>query len=439
MESLEIEKIIFKFIFNKGKISINKTIELVLKYCDNMKQDVINNTNIKNIQSSLFEYLYVFNYLYKSIGLLVLTNPSTEINTIDLLLKKYNDKFFENKNIYEKLIILSSKTNNEYSNILNKIIKEFEQKNDENKEIMVIEINKLCNLIKKELEKNYQLPVNEQMKKYLPDKEKSKINLTRQNYNFLQRTVKDPELRNLIEQLYFKKSDSSMIMFTKLVLLRHKYANLSGYKTYYELIKKKSQASSDDVKILINDLISKLEERSRKEIERIHRELNKDNYDNKVNLPDIIYYYEKLKTKNLFIPNNVLKVIIEIFHEYFNIVIEQQDEKLFHNNVSTYVVKNNSVIMGYLYLDLSKRKNKSIVSPTSIHLCQQYVGLNNNIYHTKVFIISGYESLTEKCITYSDIVSLFREFGYAIQLMAYNTNKGIIFKNDFDMMLSQIL
>jgi len=439
MPSLEIEKLIFKFIFNKGKISISKALELALIYCDTMISEIIKSTNQTTILNSLFEYLFVFNYLYKSIGLLVIMNPTTEINSIDQMLKKYNTKFFNNRDVYEKLLKLNPKLIDE-SIVLSKIIKEFEQKYDENKEEMIIEINKLSNLIRKDLDRNQQLTITDKMKPYLPEKVKSKINLTRQNYYFLHRKIKNPELRNSIEETYFQKTEAIMIMFSKLILLRHKYANISGYKTYYNFLKKKSQADSDDIKVLINDLIAKLEDRSRKEIERIHRELKKDGYDKKVNLTDIIYYYEQMKAKNLFKPSDVVKVIIQSFKEYFNIIFEQQENSKWQNiSVQTYVIKNGSVIMGYLYLDLEQRKNKNITSPISVHLCQQYHNLDNQTTHTKVVIVSGYDSLNNKCITYPDVISLFKEFGYSIQLMAYTTTKGISFKNEFDTMLSQIL
>lgn len=442
-KSYNITRYISEYVFNEHKISsLNSIIQKSLEYCDNVKNNIIIEENNKISINYLFDYLYVYNYLYKSIGLMRIMNPTNEVyHNIDNMLEIYHNTFYLNKQIYNKIksfkILLT--TFDELTTI-EKILKQFENNFSQNSYNTQLNISYIE--IKKKLDINYKITTDDNLIKSLKNKQYPELSnkISGRIYYLLQKKIKDPNIRNIIEKTYFKKSEYVMGDFTKIILHRYNYAKSLGFETYFDYNKQKSQEGTDEIKSLINDLINKLENRSRKEVERVHRELKKDGYHKKVDLYDIIYYYDKLKTKNTFCPDIVLKIIIKSFKKYFNINIELTDNniKLWNDSVVTYSVKNDNNLIGYLYLDLEKRTDKFIISPISIHLCQQYLDLNGCNYPTRIALIAGYEN--KKCITYSDIIHLFREFGSAIQMMEYTTIRGVLFQNnEFDSLLPQIM
>jgi hypothetical protein len=90
---------------------------------------------------------------------------------------------------------------------------------------------------------------------------------------------------------------------------------------------------------------------------------------------------------------------------------------VWHPNVDTYIVELCGIEIGYMYLDLIKRKNKNIITPIAILLRDKYKDENNNINLPIVTILSNYTDFQTKSLTYCDIILLFKEFGNTIQLL----------------------
>src|SRR4029079_13395055 len=122
--------------------------------------------------------------------------------------------------------------------------------------------------------------------------------------------IGDPNIRNKIQKKYFEKSFECIELFAKLIVLRQNYAMHNNFLNYFEY--KKNPLSIEYIKDLITNIITKIELRSRKEMEKISRELEKDGHNKKIDLHDIIYYHEKIKNQNKFKPNAVLQIIFEI-------------------------------------------------------------------------------------------------------------------------------
>jgi len=436
MQSIKLEKVMGDYIFNYKDNSLT-VISKILEYCKNIENNVLS----KSTEISLnyfYELMYIIDFMYKSIGLMMVVSTDISVKQMDDKIKKYLDEFFTNKQMKDKLIEINKEIKDDS---LRKIILKFFQKQSNKLKKTKSEIDVLIGNINLRLEENSVLSTFPEMNKYIEDLPK-KILLDRNMYFYLQRKIKNSDIRRQIENTYFQKTDKCIVDFGKLLLYRHKFAEENGCATYFEYVKRDSHEKSETVTHLINDLIVRIEARSRKEIDRIHRELLKDGYSKKVDLYDIIYYYEKLKTSYLFEPSVVINVLFGTIKRFFGISFIKNSSKikLWNKNVETYnVVNDKGICLGVAYFDLIKRDNKVIQSPLCVHLCYQHKNILGEITVPKVVLLSGYTGMNKKCMTYSDAVLLFREVGTLIQTIAHSTREIYQKSDEFAILMSQIM
>ena len=192
----------------------------------------------------------------------------------------------------------------------------------------------------------------------------------------------------------------------------------------------------------MNDLIIKIDNRSKKESKRILRKLTNDGYKKKVDFHDFIYYYEELCSQCLFSFDETIDILFKIVKKYFFITLIKVDnkEKLWNDNIITYQASNgNNELLGYLHFDMGYNENKKVSSPICIHICHQYKDIDDRKYDTQIAIIGNYD-LKDKSISHADIVSLFKEMGNAIQFLLYKTTTGnMSFRDDYYLLTSKIM
>jgi len=420
----KIDKIIMEFVFNKR--NDKSLITMILNYCNKLQKSILKSTDKSSIKL-LFEFVYIINYLYKAAGLLQIISPSKNTTKIDTVISQYYTDFLKNVTMLSHIKkIKLDITNKTDLSLVEKILENMLKKQDVDINRFTSNINNIKQEISNTLNDVQNMNTNE-IKKYIPDVPK-KIILDRQSYFYLQRKIKDPILRTKIEVEYFKKSKKCLNLLEKLIIERHKYAMYMKHNTYFEFIKQKSSGESKDITSLINDLIGKIDTRSRKEMERIRRELSKDGCDKKVDLSDIIFYYEKLKTKHAFSSELVTNVIFDRMKKYFGIQFIKNTEHYDICNYSYNVINSAGEIIGVLYIV----NNLKQTCPISLHLCQQY-----DATPSKMTLLMG----NNKNMTYSDVIYLFREFGTILQTMSCTTLKnGVLFgNNEFDTLFSQIM
>jgi len=258
----KIDRIIMDFVFNKN--NDKSSITMILNYCNKLQKAILKNTDKSSIKL-LFEFVYIINYLYKATGLLQIISPSKNTTKIDTVVSQYYNDFLKNvamlghiKKI--KLVI----TNKNDLSLVDKILENMLKKQDVDVNRFTSNIDNIKREISDTINNVQNMNTNE-IKKYIPDVPK-KIILNRQSYFYLQRKIKDPMLRNKIEVEYFKKSKKCLNLLERLVVERHKYAIYMKHNTYFEFIKQKSSGESKDITSLINDLIVKIDARSRKRI-----------------------------------------------------------------------------------------------------------------------------------------------------------------------------
>lgn len=431
MKSLNVDKYVLKYMFGKDK-KILQFAKFIEDHCKELEKGIL--TQNEEISLKLvYEYLYVVNTVYKNIGLLQLINGETfkELKNANNSIELLQEKFYSNVEIFEKLV--KNKKTPE------KILKKFILKQNPTIDEIQTSIKNLEQKIQSQLLSQNLIPVSKNIKSNISGIP-NVINLSRQTYYYLQRNVYNAREREILEHHYMTHANKSLKDLAKLIIERHKFAVLSGSPTYFNLIKKKT-SNENTIKSDIEDLISKIDLKSRKEIDRIYRNLKTDKFDKKVDTNDIVYYCEKFKTKLEFTPNHVIKCLITLINKYFGIqFIEQSNVATWHENNIVYKVGFGKELFGYCCVDLEKRESKEMKSPICVHLCQQYTNLENKTFPTKIGIIANYTNLNIKCMTLSDVIYLFREFGYAIQMLSYKSSNGIyILNEEFDILMPQIM
>jgi hypothetical protein len=125
-------------------------------------------------------------------------------------------------------------------------------------------------------------------------------------------------------------------------------------------------------------------------------------------------------------PKDVFYVIFNVLDNYFGIKIQKINEKTWRQNVIVYIMidKKSGNLLGRLFLDIMYDENKKIVDPISIKLSDKMQININSKSTAEVVLLTNYQNL--KCMTYNDIVLLFREFGYIMAGICYESRVGVV-------------
>lgn len=434
----------------------------MLNHCKKIIND-FSNMNVNNKLTRLLDHMYIINYYYAMSGLMQLCNSKTSID-VDTMLKSYIKIFYSNNVIYNFLDNIKNNTKLDYSTktFVNKLFNNF------NKQIMLPnaykinkKINSIVDTIRQNMDKDIIVKLSNKtiiddinstmtpsssgssketdLKSSKSDYKKNinSIVLNRLSYTYFQRNIKSSSTRQLLEKIYYEKSYKNLNMFAELIVLRSDYACELGYNNYFQYRKNGNGGDSDDIVNLISDLINKIDDCTKKEITKLHRELTKDGFKKNVDSYDISYYCDKLENKNKFSPNNVINTIFNIIKNLFKISFKKSHkiEKLWNSNVITFnACDDKNQIIGYLYVDINNN-NKNITVPTYVSLNHKY----KNIL-PKIVLLGNYASLQEKIMSYHDVVIMFKEFGHIIQNITCNTSTGCFYNDvEFENMMPKIM
>jgi hypothetical protein len=407
-------------------------IKFIEDHCKELEKGILSQDDTIALKL-LYEYLYIINTVYKNIGLLsLISKENGELVQANNSVELIQENFFANKKVYEKLIKIKK--------VSEKILKKFTLKQNPAIDEILLNIKMLEHKIYSNLLTTNIIPVSKNMKRDIKDLPSS-IELNRQNYYFFQRNIHNAREREIIEHFYISHSNKSLNDLANLIIERNKLAVLSGSPTYFNFIKKKS-LNENTIKSDIEDLIIKIDQKSRKEVDRIYRNLRTDRFDKKVDFNDIVYYCEKFKTHVEFSPSHVVQCLLTILEKYFGIQFIKlpPNPELWSENVIGYKVGVEKELFGYCYIDLEKNNEKTMTSPVCIHLCHQYTNLENKTTPTKVAIIGNYTNMNLKCMSLSDVIYLFREFGCAVQMLSHKASNGILLANEeFDILMPQLM
>ncbi|WP_456424310.1 M3 family metallopeptidase [Lutibacter sp.] len=219
-----------------------------------------------------------------------------------------------------------------------------------------------------------------------------------------------------------------------LVKLRHKRANLLGYKSHSHFVLEERMAESpENVNVFLNDLLLKAKPAAQKEFEDLSSFAKKDGIE-QFEKWDSAYYSEKLKKelfdleeeqlKPYFKLENVIEGVFTVANKLYDLNFEEifTVEK-YHKDVKTYKVTDTiGNYVAILYTDFFPRKGKRNGAWMTSFKDQWKKGFENSRPH--ISIVCNFTKPTNtkpSLLTFNEVTTLFHEFGHALHGMLANT------------------
>lgn len=221
----------------------------------------------------------------------------------------------------------------------------------------------------------------------------------------------------------------------RIVELRHKRANLLGYKSHSDFVLEERMAQNPEkVLSFLNDLLEKAKPAAQKEFAQLTAFAKELDGIDQLEKWDGAYYSEKLKQKLFnfddeilkpyFKLENVLNGAFTIAEKLFGITFKEFfDIDKYHEDVQTFEVLDfEGELVAIFYSDFFPRKGKRNGAWMTSYK-PQYIkdGINERPH---VSIVCNFTPPTEtkpSLLTFNEVTTLFHEFGHALHGMLANT------------------
>ncbi len=229
------------------------------------------------------------------------------------------------------------------------------------------------------------------------------------------------------------KNDNQQVLLN-IVKLRHKRANLLGYKTHAHFVLEERMAENPKiVNEFLNDLLIKAKPAAEEEFKKLSDFAKKDGI-KKLQKWDSAYYAEKLKKelfdfeeeelKPYFKLQNVIEGVFGVANKLYNLVFEEVfTVDKYHEDVKTYKVTDTSGnYIAILYADFFPRKGKRDGAWMTSFKSQWLKDSENSRPH--ISIVCNFTKPTKtkpSLLTFNEVTTLFHEFGHALHGMLANT------------------
>jgi len=229
------------------------------------------------------------------------------------------------------------------------------------------------------------------------------------------------------------KFDNQQIVLD-LVKLRHKRANLLGYKTHALFVLEERMAEKPEtVSNFLEDLLPKATPAAKKEFDQLANLAKNDGID-QLEKWDSAYYSEKLKKelfdfdeeqlKPYFKLENVIDGVFNISNKLFDLLFEEIDTiDKYHEDVKTYKVSDTTgKYIAILYADFFPRKGKRNGAWMTSFKGQWIKDNKNSRPHISIVCNFTKPTVTKpSLLTFNEVTTLFHEFGHALHGMMANT------------------
>lgn len=238
---------------------------------------------------------------------------------------------------------------------------------------------------------------------------------------YMQRACKDNEYNN--EDIIHK-----------IVELRSKKAKLLGFKTYADLILQERMASAPKlVYDFLYDLLHKAKPFAQKEIQDLKNIASRDGITEMMPY-DHAYYAEKLRQekfsfseeelKPYFPLHQVLNAAFDVAKKLYRLTfIEREDIQKYHSEVKVYeVINDKGKHQALLYTDFFPREGKRAGAWMTSYK-GQFKTLSDNI-RPHISIVCNFSRPNGEIpslLTFSEVTTLFHEFGHALHGILANT------------------
>ena len=239
--------------------------------------------------------------------------------------------------------------------------------------------------------------------------------------------------------------------------LRHKRANLLGYKSHAHFVLEERMAETPEkVKSFLNELLEKAKPAATKEFEELTAFAKELDGIDHLEKWDGAYYSEKLKQKlfNLddeklkpyFELKNVINGVFTVAQKLYGLHFKEvQNIDKYHPEVKTYEVKDDEgELVALFYADFHPRPGKRNGAWMTSYKPQQIKnGTNERPHISNVCNFTKPTASKPSLLTFNEVTTLFHEFGHALHGMLANTQypslSGTSVYWDFVELPSQIL
>ena len=221
----------------------------------------------------------------------------------------------------------------------------------------------------------------------------------------------------------------------RIVELRHKRANLLGYKSHSDFVLEERMAQNPEkVQSFLNDLLQKAKPAGQKEFTQLTAFAKELDGIDQLEKWDGAYYSEKLKQKLFnfddeilkpyFKLENVLNGAFTIAEKLFGITFKEVfDIDKYHEDVQTFEVLDfEGQLVAIFYSDFFPRNGKRNGAWMTSYKSQAVKNGINERPH--VSIVCNFTPPTEtkpSLLTFNEVTTLFHEFGHALHGMLANT------------------
>jgi peptidyl-dipeptidase Dcp len=273
------------------------------------------------------------------------------------------------------------------------------------------------------------------------------------------------ENRNLRQTLYMANATKSckndaldnQKNVLRIVELRYQRANLLGYKNHAHFVLEEQMAKTPEkVKSFLNDLLQKAKPFAVKEMNELTKFAQSLGFEGELQGWDTAFYREKLKQKLFdlddeklkpyFKLENVVKGVFQVAGKLYGLKFKEINNiDKYHPEVTTYeVTDQNNQLVSLFYADFHPREGKRNGAwMTSFN--DQYIkdGKNNRPQVVNVCNFTKPTETKPSLLTFSEVTTLFHEFGHALHGMLANTVypslSGTSVYRDFVELPSQVL
>lgn len=238
--------------------------------------------------------------------------------------------------------------------------------------------------------------------------------------------------------------------------LRQKRATLLGFSTHADFILSRRMAKSvSAVNIFLNTLLAPAQTAAKKEIQELTLFAQKDSSLEQLMPWDFAFYSEKLKNQRFeyseeelrpyFEANACIKGVFQHAEKLFALKFIKNDSiPKYHSDVQVFEVHDVNAYIGLLYVDLFSRESKRGGAWMTTFLDQGSDGRTPHRPHVSIVCnFTKPTAETPSLLTFSDLQTLFHEFGHALHGLLsncmYTSTSGTNVLWDFVELPSQIM
>lgn len=429
-----------KGLVEKSVTEVNNLTDLFIKSSFNVMEGIIKGDDADVCMLSLIRDTYMCNLILRYVGMMTLIDPEPAAwISIDNKMMTYINEYHSNARFRNKLIDLyghyleryeKDKTQYDYCRFLNKIVNrcDISKRGVEFKKTIRMSENRILNLLS--VNPVIRIPTRyfrEIPTQYEIKQDKVVVQLNYTNYQDLITRVEDIDIRHQIERQYVSRTNNVLSDFSKLVVARDLLAKDSNHLTYFEYINRGKHDNTETIKEFIIELNNKINNKTMDELTRIHNYYSRSTkVEFKIQQCDVDKYVGIHGNSTKFEPKQVFYVIFTILDRYFGLKLVRSDEKAWKQTVVVYNVidKTTNKLLGRLFMDILFDENKKISAPISIRLSDKMQVNVDSRSVSEIALLTNYTATN--CMTYKDVVLLFREFGYIINNLCYESRVGLI-------------